>query len=208
MAVRGKLILSGFASGYMFINKKVVIVSGVIILLITGVSFATGLDYYARILGTAQILAPEFYIGSAQEETLLINEKAPGCARFYVSAQYRAFKTKNLDGANFGYVPKAKFHVRAKAVGSDSQDVEVSFGYYKESDLNNPHYLCSEIITVEPQMKNYTTDFITCAEAPKNVGKLFYEFKEVCEEGEKCEGIEYIIGKCANGFYTKIELGE
>lgn len=173
-----------------------------------GISFATGLNYYARTLGTTQISAPEFYIGSAQEETLLINEKSPNCAYFHVSAEYRAFKTKNLDGVSFDYVPKAKFHVRAKAVGSESQDIRVSFGYYKKSDLNNPHYLCSEIITVEPQMKNYTTDLITCAEAPKNVGKLFYEFEEVCKEGEECEGIKYRVGKCADGFYTNIELGK
>lgn len=186
-------------------NKIItIILIGIMLFLSAGISFAEYLKVYGTMEGITEVSTPEFYIGSIAQEELLINEKSSDCDSFTITAQYRTFKTKNLGGVNFNYIPKTKFYVRAESMGSKSQDLRVSFGYYKPND-SNPHYLCSKTITVEPEMKNYTIDFITCAEAPKNVGKLFYEFKEICEE---CEGIKYMIGKCAGGFYTKIELSD
>ncbi len=174
-----------------------------------GASYAKLLENYATIKGTAQVSAPEFYIGSIENETLSINQKPTSCGIFSITGEYRTFRTENLGGVNFDYIPKAKFYVRAKSSSSD-QELRLSFGYYK-TDNSGPYYLCSETITVTSAMKDYETDFINCSHKPENVKNLFYEFKEIketCAEGEECPSIEYEVGQCESSFYTKIELSD
>jgi len=188
-----------------------IILVGIMLFLSTGISFAGYLKVYGTMEGTTEISAPEFYIGSTDKEELLINERPSNCAHFTIDAIYRTFRTEDLGGIDFKYIPKVKFHIRAKTVGPGSQDVALSFGYYNNSD-NTPHYLCSDIITVGPAMSNYSSsDFIQCSEKPMDVKRLFYEFQEiekVCEPDKPCPSIQYIVGKCAGGFYTKIELSD
>lgn len=168
-------------------------------MLIATVSLAA-LDYYVKAQGTAQVSSPEFYIGSAQEETLLINEKADYCVTFSIDGEYRTFKTKLLGGVNFNYSPKGQFSVRAKVTNTTTpQDLILSFGYYDTSD--SLHYLCSANVTVDNELKDYTTDFENCG-TPTNVKRFFYEFQKACLE------CDYTISKCASDFYTKIELSK
>jgi len=170
-------------------------------LLAATVSFAI-LDYYVRVQGTAQVSSPEFYLGSAGEETLLINEKSPDCAHFSLEHSLtRAFKTEeNLGGINFNYIPKVKFSIRAKVNGTTTpQDLTLRFGYVGN---NGPVTICEANVSISNQMDNYTTDFIKCLDKPINVRNFYYEMKGNCED------CEYVIGKCAGGFYTKVKLGK
>jgi len=179
-------------------NKKFVIFVGIVLLLTAGASFAALLSYYGKIIGTAEISGPEFYIGSATDETLLINEKSPDCTHFDITGTYRTLKTRDLGGVNFNYVPKVEFSVRAKVSTTTPQNLILNFGYYDVS--GGTHYLCSAIATVDNEMKNYTSSLGQCNEKPTNVKRFFYEFQKGCED------CDYTISKCASGFYTKIRL--
>ena len=182
-------------------NKKTIAVIA-ISLLIGGISLAALLDYYGIMTGSGEVSAPEFYIGSATNETLLINEKSPDCAHFDLEdSSVRAFKTEgDLEGINFSYIPKVRFSVRAKVSATTTpQDLTLRFGYIGD---DGPIIICETNVSVGSQMDNYTTDFIECSAAPVGVKKLFYEFKGNCED------CKYIIGKCAGGFYTKVELSK
>ena len=182
--------------------KKVGIFIGIILLLTAGISFATLLEYYGKIIGTAEVSGAEFYIGSAKNETLLINKKSPDCGHFQLSnTSTRAFITEgDLGGIDFSYTPKARFSVRAKVSATTTpQDLTLRFGYIGD---DGPITICETNVSVGSQMDNYTTDFIECSAAPVGVKKLFYEFKGNCED------CKYIIGKCAGGFYTKVELSK
>ncbi|MEA1884124.1 MAG: hypothetical protein U9N62_06360 [Thermotogota bacterium] len=159
---------------------------------------------YVTTIGTTDVSAPEFYIGSAKTETLLINEKPFSCSGpFGISGEYRTFKTKDLGGVSFGYIPRAELSVRAKVKETStttSQDLILSFGYYDAG--NNLHYLCSGTVEVDNYLDDYTVDFQNCASAPTNVKRFFYEFKKDAD----CLECDYLISKCAGGFYTKVKL--
>ena len=185
-------------------NSTKFIIGGILLLLAT-TSFAAVLDYYVKAQGTAQVSPPEFYIGSPLEEKLLIvNEKSSNCESFEIESEYRTFKTKNLEGVSFNYVPQSKFFVRAKVATTTPQDLILSFGYYNTSDSgeSNPQYLCSQNIPLTQSMDDCTTQFIQCSEAPTNIRRFFYEFKK------GCMNCDYTISKCDGIFYTKVELSK
>jgi len=132
----------------------------------------------------------------------LINEKSPDCAHdvHLQDISIRAFKTEgDLGGLDFSYIPKAKFSVRAKVNATTSQDLTLRFGYIGD---DGPVTICETNISVNQQMADYTTEFIECLNKPVGVRKFYYEMKG------NCENCKYIIGKCAGGFYTKVELGK
>jgi len=182
------------------LNKQIII-AVVVLLSIAGISRASFLSQYGTIIGTANVSAPEFYIGSASTETLLINEKPFSCSgSFRIAGIYRTFKTENLGGINFNYVPKVEFSVRAKVSTTTPQSLILSFGYYDIS--GGTHYLCSVVTPVDNEMKNYTSSLVQCNEKPTNVKQFFYEFQK------GCENCDYTISKCAGGFYTKAKLSK
>ena len=200
MAIRDKSIFfGGLISDNMKNLNKQIIIGAVVLLSIAGISRASFLSQYGTITGTANVSAPEFYIGSAETETLLINEKPSSCYEpFKIARIYRTFKTRDLGGVNFNYVPKVEFSVRAKVSTTTPQNLILNFGYYDVS--GGTHYLCSAIATVDNEMKNYTSSLGQCNEKPTNVKRFFYEFQKGCED------CDYTISKCASGFYTKIRL--
>ena len=201
VAIRGKVIFFEVALP-LIMNNKFIIFIGIVLLLTAGISFAAFLDYYGKIIGTAQVSGAEFYIGSAKDETLLINKKSPDCAHFSLQDSYvRAFVTEgDLGGINFSYIPKVRFSVRAPHITKGvPQDLTLRFGYIGD---NGPFTICETNVSMGSEMDNYTTDFIECSATPVGVKKLFYEFKGNCED------CKYIIGKCAGGFYTKVELSK
>ena len=200
MAIRSRFIFLE-VSLLLIMNKKTIAVIA-ISLLIGGISLAALLDYYGIMTGSGEVSAPEFYIGSATNETLLINEKSPDCAHFDLEdSSVRAFKTEgDLEGINFSYIPKVRFSVRAPHITKGvPQDLTLRFGYIGD---NGPFTICETNVSMGSEMDNYTTDFIECSATPVGVKKLFYEFKGNCED------CKYIIGKCAGGFYTKVELSK
>ena len=178
-------------------NKKFIIL-GAIIFFTTGISLAAVLGFYVNMQGTAQIIGPEFYIGSADEETLLVNEQSPDCDYFNIDEIYRVFKTEDLEETNFSYIPSVRFSVRAKVGTTTSQDLILNFGYFDTIDSIHP--VCSETVSLTNEMNNYTTDFTSCSEIPTNAKNFYYEFQKGCED------CDYTISKCEAGFYTKIEI--
>ena len=200
VAIRGKVIFFEVALP-LIMNNKFIIFIGIVLLLTAGISFAAFLDYYGKIIGTAQVSGAEFYIGSAKDETLLINKKSPDCAYFSLQDSYvRAFVTEgDLGGINFSYIPKVRFSVRAHITKGTPQDLTLRFGYIGD---NGPVTICETDVSIGSGIDNYTTDFIECSGGPINARKFYYEMKGNCEE------CKYIIGKCAGGFYTKVELSK
>ena len=166
-----------------------------------GTSLAAFLDVYVNMQGTTEISAPEFYIGSVTEETLLINEKSSNCKHFSLkNSLTKAFITEeNLGGIDFNYIPKARFSVRARMNATTTpQDLTLKFGYI---DMNNvATTICFTDVSLKKQMDNYTTEFINCSGKPTNVKQFYYELSGNCND------CKYIIGKCTGGFYTKVEL--
>jgi len=182
------------------LNKQIII-AVVVLLSIAGISRASFLSQYGTITGTANVSAPEFYVGSASTETLLINEKPFSCTGpFGIAGIYRTFKTRDLGEVNFNYVPKVEFSVRAKVSTTTPQNLILRFGYYDIS--GGTHYLCSKTFTIDNKMKNYTSSLIQCNKKPTNVKRFFYEFQKGCED------CDYTISKCAGGFYTKVKLSK
>ena len=170
------------------------------LLLTATISFAF-LDVYVNMQGIAEVSSPEFYIGSDAEETLLINEKSLDCASFGITDTYRTFKTKELGGVNFNYIPQAKFFVRAKVTGTTTpQDLILNFGYFDTGGSLHP--VCSETVSLTDSISNHITEFKQCSEIPNNVKQFYYEF----QKDDDCLGCDYTISKCAGEFYTKIEL--
>ena len=116
-------------------NKFIIIIS-ILLLSLSGISFADVLDNYGTIRGTANISGSEFYIGSVANETLLINEKSPNCGHeFHLQgSSVNAFITEeDLGGLNFDYIPRARFSVRAKVTATNTpQDLTLRFGYIGE----------------------------------------------------------------------------
>lgn len=174
------------------------------LLLVATISFAAILDYYVKAQGTAEVRRPHFYIGSAVEEILLIDEKPGNCSHFYLQNSYtRSFATEeNFQGIDFDYVPDAKFFIRVKVknnIGTTTpQNLYLKFGYI---DLNGqPVAICSASVIVDDTMDDYTPSPVQCSSKPQNVKHFFYEMMGDCSD------CSYTISKCAGGFYTKVEL--
>lgn len=182
-------------------NKKLIIFIGIILLLTAGFSFAAFVNYYGKIIGTAKVESPEFYIGSANTETLLINEKSSNCAHFSLQAtSTRAFITEgDLEGLDFSYIPKAEFSIRAKVDATTPQDLTLRFGYVGD---NGPITICETNVSIGHKMDSHTTGFIECLRKPTNVKQFYYEMKGNCED------CKYTISKCSGGFYTKVKLSK
>ena len=178
-------------------NKKVIII-GSIVFLTAGICLATVFDFYLKMHGTAEIIGPEFYIGSAPEETLLINEKPSPCASFPIDNIYRTFKTADLESSDFGYTPKARFSVRAKVATDTPQNLILNFGYF--DTFGSLHLVCSHSVSLTNTLNDYTSEPIICSEMPANVKNFYYEFQKGCTD------CDYTVSKCASGFYTKVEL--
>ena len=187
-------------------NKKIsIMVNITAVAFLANICGASFLGVYVTAIGVADVSAPEFYIGSAKaaEETLLINEKPSSCSgAFGISGEYRTFKTENLGGVDFNYIPSAEFSVRAKVATTTLQNLTLKFGYYKMSDVNesSPIYLCSAITTLNSDFQDIEVDGVCSGGNPTNVKRFFYEFKK------DCLNCKYSISKCAGGFYTKIKL--
>ncbi|MCF7835784.1 MAG: hypothetical protein K9M15_01550 [Candidatus Marinimicrobia bacterium] len=165
---------------------------------VVGVCFAAIFNYYVVMNGSTNVHPPKFYIGSATEETLLINEKSPDCASFGINSIHRTFQTENFEQVSFNYLPKASFSIRAKVATTTPQDLILNFGYFDSQ--NASHLLCTDTVTVGSSMGNYSTDFSECAFIPTGVEKFYYEFSKGCPD------CEYTISKCASGFYTNVAL--
>lgn len=156
-------------------------------------------EVYVGMQGEGEVGAPQFYLGSAGEENLLINQKVDYCASFGISGEYRTFDTPELNKVNFNYAPQANMFVRAKVATSTPQDLVVRFGYYRDGAV---HYLCSQNVTVNSELGNYVAACSYNSEKPQAVDKFFYEFKKGCPD------CDYTISKCAGGFYTKVSIYE
>src|SRR6056297_1674559 len=131
-------------------------------------------EVYATMLGEGKVEAPQFYLGSAAEENLLINEKVDYCASFGISGEYRTFDTRELEKVNFNYAPQANMFVRAKVATSTPQNLILRFGYYRDGTV---HYLCSNNVSVNSELGNYVAACSYNSEKPQGVDKFFYEFK-------------------------------
>lgn len=181
-------------------NRKVIIII-LALILTASVSFAAVLTYYLKINGSMETIAPEFYVDSVEEENLLVNEKPSDSDSFTIQGTHRTFKTEQLEGVNFGYVPKVKFYVRTSVGTTTPQDLILNFGYINGS--NNIIPICSKTITVTDTIIDYVTDYAECSEIPSNVKKFYYEFEKVCLD------CEYTINnKSEGGFYTKVDLNK
>lgn len=190
-------------------NKKLIIFIGIILLSIAGISFAAVLDNYGRIIGTASnVLPPEFYIGSVGDETLLINTESSNCNSFNIFGTYRTFRTKDLGGVDFKYIPKINLQVRAMGTTistSSFPQLGLSFGYYDEN--GSPQYLATTSFPLGDTIDNYSFPGMFSSKKPENVRSFFYEFKKICPPDDVSCSIS--IDKCdGNGFYTKIELSK
>jgi len=171
--------------------------------LITATSFAVVMNYFVKAQGIDQVSPPEFYIGEAnnENETLLINEKSPNCAHFSITNSFtRAFKTGDLGGVNFKYVPKVEFSVRASMTGTTTPQVlTLKFGYISGG---SPINICQANVLVTNHVQNYTTTLINCSGKPVNADQLYYEMTG------NCQNCNYTISKCSGNFYTKIKLAK
>lgn len=190
-------------------NKKIIIFIGIILLFIAGVSFAAVLSNYGTIIGTASNVAPpEFYIGSIDNEALSINNKPLDCDSFGVTDIYHTFETKNLEGANFTYLPKISFQVRAKGTTTSTSSTPIlglAFGYYNGSSTGIPQYLASTTFPLYGSFHNYSIPAMAAFKTPQNINRFFYEFTKVCPSDDPACSIS--IERCNNNeFYTKVKL--
>ncbi|MFH0846317.1 MAG: hypothetical protein V1851_02900 [Patescibacteria group bacterium] len=159
------------------------------------------LSFYVKANGSAEVSAPSFYIGSAQDETLLINQTVDECRAFDISDTYRTFKTEELETVDFSYTPKLEFSVRARVLNTSTttpQDLILNFGYLDNNGI--AYQLASKTVLAYNDFTNYELSPILASEKPTNVKSFYYEFKKGCLE------CEYSISKCASGFYTKVEM--
>jgi hypothetical protein len=189
-------------------NNKIKLIIGIGLLLIATTSFAVFLEYYVRAEGSSKVSPPEFYIGSPLSEKLLIvNEKSPDCGSFGIDGDFRTFKTRELNGVSFNYLPKVNFYVRASGdntVSTSTPSMRLRFGYYKNSDTSgsNPLYLAETEINLSSDLTDYSLPSINASTNPTNIGRFFYEFKKLCSE------CTYKISRCNGNFYTKVKLTE
>ena len=185
--------------------KKIFITTiGILLLSLSGVSYASVLDDYGNIKGTAKITGPTFYIGSATDKTLLINKKSPDCSHFSLkNSNTRIFKTEEIKKVDFDYNLKVNFSVRAEVNTTTPQNLTLRFGYYNDED-DDKHF-CSEAtnVKVDNTSNDYTAS-VKCGSKPKNVKRFFYEFKG------NCDNCKYTISKCHTKnnkkIYTSVSL--
>ena len=191
-------------------KNKFIITISILLLSLSGISYADVLNEYGVIAGTADVSAPEFYIDSVGDETLLTNEKPFSCggSAFGISGTYRTFKTKDLGGVNFGYIPGINFQVRAKGITVSTSSLPklgLAFGYY--DGTNTIQYLGSTTFSLGDTMGNYSFSGILASKKPEDVHRFFYEFKKICPSDDASCSVS--IDKCdENGFYTKVELSK
>ena len=191
-------------------KNKFIIIIGILLLSLSGISYADVLDNYGTINGTANVSGPEFYICShVNDEKLLINEKPSSCkGSFGVLGKHRAFKTKeDFGGVDFNYIPKINFQVRAEGTTTSASPVKLglTFGYYDGTGALQ--YLATTIFPLSNSMQNYSFSDITASEIPKGIHSFFYEFIKICppDDDTSCS---VSISKCAGGFYTKVGLSK
>ena len=190
-------------------KQKLIIPTGIVLLLIAGVSFAAFLNGYGTIKGTAKnVLPPEFYIGSVTDETVLVNKKSSDCEYFGISDEFRTFTTReDFGGVNFSYLPRINFQVRAKGVTNSASSLPIlglAFGYYDRTGV--PQYLANTTIALGDTMQNYSVFNILASKKPEDVHRFFYEFKKICPLDDTSCSIS--VSKCAGEFYTKVRLSK
>ena len=188
-------------------KNKFIITISILLLSLSGISYANVLNEYGITTGTADVLGPRFYIGSAASETLLVNEKLSNCGHFGISRAYRTFKTKDFGGLDFNYLPTVNFQVRARGgtnSTSSSPNLRLAFGYYDKAGV--PQYLAITTIALNNTMKNYSLDNMLALKKPEGVHRFFYEFKKICPSDDASCSVS--ISGCAGGFYTKVELSK
>lgn len=190
-------------------NKKILL-TALVLFFVGSVVSAGNLFSFGTLQGTTEITGPEFYIGSIDEEELLINQKPQSCEEdpFSIAQEARSFKTKDLGNVTFDYLPTAEFQVRAKATANDDSvyplTLEVEFGY-------DAIPVCSETITLDKgsadELNNYTIEANDC-DAPQNAERLYYQFGKDDDCGNY--DCDYSISKCVDtdDFYTKVKLSK
>ncbi|MBU1557398.1 hypothetical protein KKC45_00335 [Patescibacteria group bacterium] len=180
-------------------NKKIIFLNFLVLSMFfvsTGYAFLT---FYVSMLGTTSISGPQFYIGSAKEENLLINQESPNCSHFKIDNVYRTFKTDSLGGIDFNYSPKIDLSIRAKVLATTTpQELILSFGYIDSLGVVVPMYKGNVTLSQNPE--NHTISFTGGGDVPKDVEFLYYQMEKVCLD------CEYSVSKCAGGFYTKAQL--
>jgi hypothetical protein len=189
-------------------NNKIKLIIGIGLLLIATTSFAVFLEYYVKAEGSSEVSPPEFYIDSPLSEKLLIvNEKSPSCENFEIGGSQRTFKTEELGGVSFTYLPKVNFYIRASGINTVSTStpaMRLGFGYYKTSDPGEsvPIYLAETDINLSNTLSNHSLPFVNASAKPTNIRRFFYEFEKLCPE------CSYQIETCGGSFYTKVKLTE
>jgi hypothetical protein len=133
-------------------------------------------------------------------EGLLINHKSISCIGPYSfsNEDSRKFKTSNLEGIDFNYIPKINFYVRANT-SVIGENLTLIFGYYNSNDNIK---LCSKNVTLNDSSVYEEVGPINCnsTSIPTNIDYFYYEIKGNCLD------CTYKIDKCENGFQTKIEV--
>ena len=84
---------------------------GIVFLLVISIAYAGVLEYYGKIIGTANVQGPIFYAdlgnNSATVGKLLLNTKPTSTyTTNFVDASSIIFWSENLGGINFNYIPK------------------------------------------------------------------------------------------------------
>lgn len=178
-------------------NKKILLIG--ILIFIAGIVVSGLLSGYGRIEQNVDVIGG-FTLYLKDSTTLSINEKPSlGGAPYTISRESsKIWKTPELGGVDFKYVPKVEMYVRAD-VNVTEQELTLIFGYNNDTTDND---LCSgNVIINSSNLTNYGP--ILCEgdfDTPLNVDFLYWKMIG------NCDNCTYRMSKGAEGFYSRIEI--
>ena len=172
-------------------NKEVIVIFGLtLFLLVVSIAYAGVLNYYGKIVGTADVQGPIFY-ADFQQNKLLINVK-PSTTKIisFNDSDSTFIFIDNMGGIDFNYKIGCEFSVKAWS-NSDNQPLRLYCRYWN----GTWHDICYADITVS------TTPSIITASCPSELTSL----TNVQGFGYKFEGqsikpdVKYYIESNSNG---------
>jgi len=121
---------------------------GIAFLLVISIASAGVLNYYGKIIGTANVQGPIFYADlTANGETvgkLLLNTKPSATyTTTFKDGAGVLFRSDNLGGIDFNYIPKCEFSIKVRS--TENSRVYLICEYYDMS--GSTHTICQTSIS-------------------------------------------------------------
>jgi len=154
-------------------NKEVIVIFGLtLFLLVVSIAYAGVLNYYGKIVGTANVQGPIFYADISTRSLLLNQKPTTDNETNFTDGSNVVFCSDDLGGVDFNYIPKCEFYV--KACSNVSSQIIVACYYNNMTNMTNK--ICEEKVNTATNCQVLHT-YCNGTSTLSGVSHIIYEIK-------------------------------